>query len=166
MSILTFPGVIVHEIAHLLMCRMFGVPVRKVCYFRFGNPAGYVLHDVPRSPYQNLVIGIGPFLVNSIVGALVGLPAAIGGVAGLAGSPSHLVLLWLGVSVAMHAFPSTGDAKSIWQCATAPGTSCLARIVVLPFVALIYLGALGSVVWLDLLYGVAVVAAIPWLLAR
>lgn len=164
MSVLTFPGVIVHEIAHLLMCRLFQVPVRKVCYFRFGNPAGYVVHETPQSPYQNLVIGIGPFLVNTVLGALVSLPATLGGSHLADKSPAQLVLLWLGLSIAMHAFPSTGDARSIWQCASETG--CLARLVVLPFVAIIYIGALGSVVWLDLAYAAAVVGAIPWLLGR
>lgn len=36
---LTFPGVIVHEMAHQLFCRLFRVAVLDVCYFRFG-PAG------------------------------------------------------------------------------------------------------------------------------
>ena len=44
-SILTFPGVIVHEAAHMLFCRMRGVAVLEACFFRFGNPAGYVVHD-------------------------------------------------------------------------------------------------------------------------
>lgn len=46
-SILTFPGVIVHEIAHQLFCRICGVAVLDVCYFKAGNPAGYVVHEIP-----------------------------------------------------------------------------------------------------------------------
>lgn len=44
-SVLTFPGVIVHEAANLLFCRFAGLAVFDVRYFRFGNPAGYVLHE-------------------------------------------------------------------------------------------------------------------------
>jgi len=44
-SLLTFPGVIVHELAHKIFCEMAGVQVYEVCYFRFGNPAGYVKHE-------------------------------------------------------------------------------------------------------------------------
>jgi len=60
-SVLTFPGVIVHEIGHLVFCRFYRVAVLKVCYFRFGNPAGYVIHEKPRSATQSMMIGIGPF---------------------------------------------------------------------------------------------------------
>ena len=36
-SILTFPGVIVHELAHQLFCYMCNIKVNKVVYFQFGN---------------------------------------------------------------------------------------------------------------------------------
>lgn len=165
-SIVTFPGVIVHEIAHQLMCRLFRVAVFDVCYFRFGNPAGYVIHEAPHSPYQNLMIGIGPFLINTIVGALIALPAALPVMDLGSSEPIHFLLLWLGISITMHAFPSTVDAKSIWDSANAPGTSCLARVVAVPIVALIYIGAIGSIFWLDAIYGIAVAMALPMLLVH
>ena len=115
-SIVTFPGVIVHEIAHQLFCRICGVAVLDVCYFRAGNPSGYVVHEVPKKPSTNILIGIGPFLVNSILGALIALPGAIP-ILILKGTADYglfeIFLIWLGVSIAMHAFPSTGDAQSM-----------------------------------------------------
>lgn len=63
-SILTFLGVIVHEIAHQLFCRICGVAVLDVCYFKAGNPAGYVVHEIPKKPSTNILIGVGPFFVN------------------------------------------------------------------------------------------------------
>ena len=42
-SLVTFPGVIVHEAAHLPFCRLRRMPVVEVCFFRVGNPAGYVI---------------------------------------------------------------------------------------------------------------------------
>jgi hypothetical protein len=74
------------------------------------------------------------------------------------------VLVWLGFSIAMHAFPSTGDARSIWCSVWSPETPVLARTITLPLVMLIYLGALGSFFWLDALYGFAIVALLPYLL--
>jgi len=73
----TFPGVIVHELAHQFFCRLFKVPVFKVCYFRIGNPSGYVIHEPPSSAWTSLLIGIGPLFVNSVVGPLVALPAVL-----------------------------------------------------------------------------------------
>jgi hypothetical protein len=39
-SLLSFPGIIVHEFAHLIFCRLRKVAILDVCYFRFDNPAG------------------------------------------------------------------------------------------------------------------------------
>ena len=55
-SIATFPGVIVHEFAHQLFCRLAKVAIFEVCYFRIGNPSGYVTHEIPKKTYQNVLI--------------------------------------------------------------------------------------------------------------
>lgn len=160
-ALATFPGVIVHEIAHLLFCRLARVAVFKVVFFRLGNPSGYVLHELPRRPGQQILIGIGPFLVNTVLGAIIAAPAAIQALKFKAGSPLDYVLLWLGVSIAMHSFPSTGDAAGIWKAAKNPQTPMALRIIAAPLVGLIYLCAVGSVIWLDFFYGVAVAMLIP-----
>lgn len=157
-SILTFPGVIVHEMAHLMMCRIVGVKVHKVCYFRFGNPAGYVIHEMPQSAWASILIGIGPLFINTILGALLGGPF-IGKETRVANPSLIYVLIWLGISVAMHSFPSTGDAKAIWSAVWSKGAPVLTKIVGTPLVVLIWIGALGSMLWLDVLYGVGVVYA-------
>lgn len=160
---ITFPGVIVHEMAHQLFCRLCRVAVMDVCYFRFGNPAGYVLHEHPRSPYQHLLIGVGPFLLNTVVGAAIAFPAVTPVLKFGAGDPLDLFLVWLGVSIAMHAFPSTGDAASLQQSLRAH-PSFLFRLVLMPIVVLIYLGAIGSMFWLDAIWGVSVAVLLPTLL--
>lgn len=163
-TLVTFPGVIVHELAHQLFCRLFRVAVFDVCYFRVGNPAGYVVHEPPRTTLQNTLIAVGPFLLNSIAGAVIAAPGAIPVIQFESGSPFDYFLIWLGVSIAMHAFPSTGDARSIWQAVHTPGTSPVARIFVTPVVGIIYLGALGSFFWLDAMYGLFMAMALPNLL--
>ena len=155
-SILTFPGVIVHEIAHLLMCRILGIKVRKVCYFRFGNPMGYVIHEMPRSAWAGILIGFGPLLVNTALGALLGGPF-IGRILASAGDSFSYIMVWLGISIAVHSFPSSGDAKAIWSALWSPSSSMTAKIIGTPLVGIIWLGALGSFFWLDFVYGAAVV---------
>lgn len=159
-SLLTFPGVIVHEMAHLCWCRLFGIRVHRVCYFRLGNPAGYVLHDSPAHAWQHLVIGLGPFVVNTLGGFFLG-----------AAMVRHhrqelwLVVLWywLAVSIAMHAFPSIGDARSIWSAAWSRKSPLPVKLLSLPLVPFIYLLALGSIFWLDVVYGVVVAILLPGL---
>ncbi len=164
-TVLTFPGVIVHELAHQIFCRICRVAVIDVCYFKFGNPAGYVVHEHPKSTYSQILIGIGPFLINSIIGALIALPAAIPilnfGVKFGANTIGSYFLIWVGVSIAMHSFPSTGDAASMWEAIKSKETNLLTKIFAAPIVLLIYIGAVGSIVWLDLAYGIAVATFIP-----
>ncbi|MGF7059424.1 metalloprotease family protein [Brassicibacter mesophilus] len=165
-SIVTFPGVIVHEIAHQLFCKISRVAVFDVCYFRFGNPSGYVIHEEPKTTKQQILIGIGPFLVNTVIGALISLPAAIPVIKFESGNALEYVLIWLGVSITMHSFPSVGDAKSIWKSVRKKETPILAKIFGTPIVGIIFLCALGSVAWLDLIYGIAVATLIPNLLIK
>lgn len=149
--------------AHARVCRMLVIPVHKVRYFRLGNPAGYVIHDRPESAYHSIAIGTGPFFVNTVVGLLLGAAAFVGATRA---STAFYVLLWLGISIATHSFPSTGDAKAIWRSLWRWRTPILARILGLPVVIIIYVGALGSAFWLDLIYGVAVAWGIPRLFLK
>jgi len=163
-TIVTFPGVIVHELAHQLFCRLFKVPVFEVVYFRVANPAGYVLHEKARTSTQAIFISTGPFILNTLIGFLIALPAAIQFNMNAADGLDY-ILLYLGISIAMHAFPSTGDAKSLWQSVVKDSNSSfLSKVIVTPIVGFIYLGALGSMFWLDLIYGIGVAVAFPWLL--
>lgn len=167
-SLITFPGVIVHEAAHQFFCRVCRVPVLEVCYFRVGNPSGYVAHEVVTSPLKNYLISMGPFFFNTIVGAAIIFPAAIEVIEFQNyTNPLSLVLAWLGVSILMHSFPSTGDAQSLYESVIKnPSVNIFAKILVLPFVGLIYLGAFGSIIWLDLLYALGVGMLLPNLIIK
>jgi hypothetical protein len=160
-TLLTFPGVIVHELGHQFFCRLLRVPVLKVCYFRIGNPAGYVIHEPPRSPWASLLIAIGPLFMNTIVGLVIAFPSVLGALKFDSGDALDIFLLWLGLSIAMHAFPSIGDARSIWKSVVAQKNSIFVKMVALPLIFLIYLGAAGSFFWLDAIYGICVVLFVP-----
>lgn len=162
---LTFPGVVIHELAHQLFCRYFKIPVYEVCYFRFGNPSGYVIHGQTDNWVHQVLIGLGPFFLNSILGALLAFPSALR-VFEFNGAANNLdgILIWLGISIAMHAIPSTGDAKSMWAAVSGNRASTLAKVGVAPLVGVIFVLAIGSVIWLDVLYGLAVSLALPKLL--
>jgi hypothetical protein len=163
-ALITFPGVIIHEMAHQYFCRRARVAILDVCYFRVGNPAGYVIHEIPAAPSQQILIGIGPFIVNTLLGAVISFAAAIPVIRLETGSALDYTMIWLGVSIAMHAFPSTGDAKGIWKAASSEQTPMLLRALAVPIVGLIYVGAIGSMIWLDVVYGGLVALALPSLL--
>ena len=135
-------------------------------YFQQKNPVGYVLHEQTNNPKKNLLIGVGPFIINSLLGALIAMPAVIAIVKFETGSFFDYLIMWIGISIAMHAFPSMGDAKNIWASVTAKDTPITVKIIGVPAVGLIYLGAAGSIFWLDLIYGVAISGAIPFFMIK
>jgi len=163
-TIVTFPGIIVHELAHQLFCRWFKIPVFEVCYFRIGNPAGYVIHEVPQKYHQSLFISIGPFIINTLLAFIIGFPAALQFKFDSA-SFSDYFLVYLAVSIGAHAFPSVGDAGSLWKSVmNAENKNWFIKLITVPAVGVIYLGAIGSFFWLDIIYGMGVGVGLPYAL--
>ena len=108
-SLLTFPGVVLHELAHKKFCDFCGVPVYKVSYFRIGNPVGQVIHAEPRKYSQVFWISVGPLIINSIVALLASYFFFYGGLE----IGWRIFLLWLAFSAGIHAFPSDQDTGNI-----------------------------------------------------
>lgn len=168
-SWITFPGVIVHEAAHLLFCRWFGLTVIDVQFFRLAatGPAGYVIHERSNNFWADFFVSVGPFLVNSILCFLICLPIFLPiRVFGVMNA-GHVILGWLGLSIGMHAFPSTQDAQTLWSAAKRQaGSGNILALLTLPVVGLIYLGNIGSFFWADLLYAGAIGLGLPELILR
>jgi hypothetical protein len=161
----TFPGVIVHEAAHMFFCKLRRVAVLDVRFFRFGNPAGYVAHEPIENFTTAFLVCMGPFFVNSLLCMLICFPAfmpvRVFGVV----HPLSYVLLWLGVSIGMHAFPSIGDAYGLLQQAKKEVSSFnLLAIVSFPLVWIIYLANILRFFWLDYLYGIGLGLGVPALI--
>ena len=114
-AIVTFPGVIVHEIGHRIFADLGQVPVYKICYFRIGNPSGYVVHGPPKGLKSAFLISVGPLIINTLLCALLTFPAVF---------PLYIFqekkinwififLAWIGISIGMHAFPSGQDVENL-----------------------------------------------------
>ena len=165
-TVATFPGVIIHELGHQIFCMLCGLEVYDVKYFQLKNPSGYVIHQSSDQPLKIFLTSMGPFFVNTLLGILIILPASVELlVFEEYTNVLNLVLGWLGISILMHAFPSTGDAKvMVNRILKNPEVSLIWKILAAPFIGLIYLCAAGSFFWLDLLYAVAVGMLVPNLL--
>lgn len=157
-SIITFPGVIIHELAHAIFCKLMRIPIYDIKYFQFKNPVGYVMHEPTDKPIKSLLISVGPFLINTILGILIMMPVSISLIKFKEqGNLVNIFLGWIGISILMHAFPSIGDAESLKQSVIKNDeVSLIFKIITFPIIGLIYIGALGSMVWLDLFYAVIV----------
>lgn len=156
-SIATFPGVIVHEAAHFLFCRIFRLAVFDVCFFRIGNPAGYVVHEKTATFAASFFVTMGPFLLNTVL-CVVFCSAAFLPVWELeVQDPLAYFFYWVGLSIGMNAFPSTEDLNILWELAPARAKSGnLLAIASLPLIALLYVLNFARVIWADLGYGIAV----------
>lgn len=162
-SIVTFPGVIIHELGHYIFCRIRKVPVYDVKFFQVNlNTAGYVIHKEPEDFTSVLLISIGPLLVNTILCLIVAAPVAVPYY--LFGESNMLIYfyLWLGLSIGMHSFPSTQDADNLWERAKkeAKNKNILA-IISMPLCVLIFIANLLKVIWFDAIYAFAVSILLP-----
>ncbi len=154
-SILTFPGVIIHEWGHKKFCEWLKVPVYEVVYFRFGNPAGYVLHEETVNYKQTFWVSIGPLIINSLFAIMFSFVASIM-------QPDSffiIILLWVAISVGTHSFPSNHDMKHIFEASKKElkDGGSLWHYLAFPLVGLIYIANLLRFFWFDLWYALGLV---------
>lgn len=166
-SLVTFPGVIVHEAAHMFFCKLRRVAVFDMCFFRVGNPAGYIIHEEIGSFTTAFLVCVGPLLINSLLCVIICFPAFMPVRVFHIEHPLSYFLLWLGVSIGMHAFPSTHDATNLYQQAKkAAKTLNPLALLSFPLVLLIVLANVLSIFWADYLYGIALGLGLPELIFR
>lgn len=166
-ALLTFPGVIVHEIAHRFFCDIFGVPVYDVCYFRVAvtGPSGYVVHGQVDKLSAAFWISVGPFIINTFLCALIAFPAQIAIRATESMNPlAEFFLLWVSISIGMHAFPSKQDLDN-FHAQIKAGKNSLLLVPSLIMQAFFALARLMSFFWFDAIYAVLVSMALPMILA-
>jgi len=161
-ALLTFPGVIVHEAAHAFFCRMFNVPILEVKYFQFSNPSGYVIHGDAEGIKPQFFITMGPFIINSALCVLFCSAAFLPVWVFKATDPVAWFFYWLGLSIGMHAIPSTQDLKVLWRQTTQKmkGFDVWA-IVSLPLIIVLYPLNFLRIIWADLGYGIAIGVLAP-----
>lgn len=164
-AIITFPGIIIHEFAHMLFCKIRKVAILDACYFRVGNPSGYVVHEKTDNFYSTFLISMGPFFVNTILCLLICLPAFLPMKFFGLNSVFTYFQIWLGVSIGMHAIPSTQDADNVMEQARENAKKGnLLAIISFPVVGLIYLFNALRFFWIDAIYGAAIGIGIPSLI--
>jgi hypothetical protein len=150
-AILTFPGVILHEMAHKFFCDYFNIKVFKVSYFRVSSQAGHVIHEPVYCPNQNAIIALAPLLVNSVVCFVLLSPYLISWKLESAFlwkfSAFNMFLIWVGLSCGLSALPSSTDIKNISNDTI--GKYTVIKIIVRCLNAL---GFVGEVIWLFLLW--------------
>jgi hypothetical protein len=113
-----------------------------------------------------VAVTVGPWVVCSLVAATIALPAAtrlsvLGG-----GSTLDALFVWLSISIAMHALPTSEETASLMAAVEGRGVSTLSQVCMLPLAALMGLGVLLSCVMEGLLYGLLVAFGVPALVVH
>lgn len=107
-SFLLLPGMVLHELAHVLACLFTGVKIHQVKWV--GTSEAFVQHDKPGA-FSGLVISLAPFVLGNLLGFWF-LQQAIESVQSdfLFG----ILFLWFGISMVFLSFPSREDAQNTW----------------------------------------------------
>ena len=148
-ALATFPGIILHEWAHKFFCDRTRVPVYKTCYFRLGNPPGYVIHGPADTYGKAFLISTAPFLVNTTIAVICYCIALL-----IPHSLPAYILYWLGISTAIHSFPSSQDADNLWSYSKRAWRRNPAVLFSFPVIGLIKLASILGTIWFNLLYAI------------
>ena len=153
-SIITFPGVILHEFAHKFFCDRFGVKVHEVSYFNTSG-GGHVIHERTDDFKAIFWISTGPLIINSI--ATVTLAAIAGSMASEDGM--FFLLMWLALSFGAHSFPSNQDASNVLDASKQilKGGGNFIHYLSFPFVWLIAIANLLRFFWIDFIWAIALI---------
>lgn len=168
-NFMTMPGVPVHEFAHAWACRRVGVAVHEVCYLRIGNPRGYVIHDQTQNSTHHIFIATAPFFVCTLVACLITI-------AFMLFQDQHFlskqheeivgpIVIWLAWAIGCCAFPSGGDADSLWEDFRRSRFG-IGKLLILPVVGLIRVAQVGSFFWLDFTWGMFSAITLPIMVVK
>ncbi len=147
---ITFIGVVFHEFGHKLFCDLSGVKVHKICYFRFGNPAGYVIHEAPKKFGQAFFIAVGPLISGAFFAVLFYYLST----ENYEEAWLKYFFIWLGASIATNSFPSSTDARSLWNDTNKYILKNPLAIFGYPFALIIWIANALTVIWIEIIYAV------------
>ena len=111
-----------------------------------------------------MILIFGPAFLNTVLGIVIGSPAVLSLLTiddTIFASILDLFLIWLGVSVAVHSFPTFRDAEAVKNSMTAARNPTWVQSMGALLAALVYLGAVGSIIWLDVIYALIAVVGMP-----
>ncbi len=108
-SIIFFPGMIFHELSHLIACLLVGVKVKKVKFF--GLSEAYVVHEKANA-LKSVIITLAPFILgNAIAFYFLSFSFRLLFFSDISG----FFFLWLGLSFLYYCFPSDHDASNTFN---------------------------------------------------
>lgn len=110
-TLLLAPGLIAHEYAHYIACRILGVPTHRSPSVNLIGGVAYVDHARIESFGSELLVAVAPFVLNSCLAVLAFCFAAV--------LPAVLteIVVWIGVCLSLTAVPSDSDTARLFEAA-------------------------------------------------
>ena len=141
-TIAVAPGILSHEYAHVLACRLTGVEIRQRPSLALLESAATIEHDPVETFGQDFAIAVAPLLVNSL------LALAAFFFATRLDPPVAFVPLWLGLTFGLTALPSHDDTASLVAGARtlSPGLRPVGYAIAVPVRAVSYSVFLAGIV--------------------
>lgn len=110
-ALLFFASIILHELAHSVVAKLYGIPVRSITLFLFGGVA-HITREATRPLNELLMAAAGPLLSLALGGLLIGGWYLFGAVTD---EPLPIIIFWsgamniiLGIFNLLPAFPMDG----------------------------------------------------------
>ena len=94
-ALIFFASILLHELAHSLVAKREGLPVKSITLFIFGGVSA--LGSEPETPGQEFRVAIVGPLVSFILAGAFGIAALVAHLSGVGGSPPAAVALYLAI---------------------------------------------------------------------
>jgi hypothetical protein len=128
---LLVPGVIIHEISHVIMCYLMKCQVVEVCYFRsIFDASGFVKHVKSTKLLNTSLIGISPIFLTPLSLILF----IIANITLNNNILISFILYWLAIVIAIGSVPSSADINTIYDCINDIASTDKSIVVYLPYV--------------------------------
>jgi hypothetical protein len=163
-SLLTFPGVVLRQVVHAGFCRIFGVKILDIRYFRADTPSGYVFHEMPDRLSTAFWLALGPLVLHSFLCFALCLPALVPFLFRMENADfSSCFQLWLGLSIGAHAFPPLRDVGNLWDLTRreVKGHGAGVRLA-FPMIAFLRIAQRLSLYGFDVAYAALLGVGLPW----
>jgi hypothetical protein len=157
-AILTFPGVIIHEVSHRIFCDFTRTPVYEIKYMGISKaPLGYVAHKPNYGLRNNILVFLGPFIFNNLTAIFLSMPYGItiglgaGSVYELKDMFLVMFMMWLSFSCAFHSFPSSSDVENLTKYIDGYHSEFI-QLLYFPFRLIFFIHSILSIFLIDALW--------------
>lgn len=158
-----FPGSLVKGFLEHLFCRILGIPVEFSDYLERNELAGHCEHMLAEK--HSFAICFWPHIIMLILGTVVAFPSAVNIFYLGTTDPLSIILLYIGITFLVSAFPLVEDALKMWSDIFDGDMKKSKKILLAVPAAILRTGAYVESTGLSIVTATLYIAALPYLVA-